>query len=72
MPFVRIPGLNGKLYVPEDVPTRARKHPCPDCHACQRCSDERCHLCRETAVVPSPGKTCRIRHHPAGAPPRPR
>lgn len=23
-----------------------RKHPCPDCHFCQLCSDSRCHSCR--------------------------
>ena len=22
-----------------------KKHPCPDCHACQWCSEERCRLC---------------------------
>lgn len=22
-----------------------QKHPCPDCHHCQWCSDDRCHLC---------------------------
>ncbi len=23
-----------------------KKHPCPDCHFCQWCSDSRCNLCR--------------------------
>lgn len=23
----------------------AKKHPCPDCHFCQWCSDDRCRLC---------------------------
>ena len=23
------------------------KHPCPDCHQCQWCSDDRCRLCRK-------------------------
>jgi hypothetical protein len=23
-----------------------KKHPCPDCHFCQGCSDARCHACR--------------------------
>lgn len=24
----------------------SKKHPCPDCHFCQSCSDARCHACR--------------------------
>ncbi len=28
-----------------------KKHPCADCHHCQWCSDDRCHLClKETCV----------------------
>jgi hypothetical protein len=23
-----------------------KKHPCPDCHFCQWCSDARCNLCK--------------------------
>ena len=23
----------------------SKKHPCPDCHACQWCSEERCRIC---------------------------
>lgn len=26
--------------------TCTKKHPCPDCKACQGCSPTRCHLCR--------------------------
>lgn len=26
-----------------------KKHPCPDCHACQWCSDDRCRLCLRSA-----------------------
>ena len=26
--------------------TGDKKHPCPDCRACQGCSPTRCHLCR--------------------------
>ncbi|MGA1797139.1 MAG: hypothetical protein ACMUIS_09480 [bacterium] len=45
MPFKRIPGLKGRLYIPEPH-QGAKKHDCPDCHSCQRCSDRRCSLCR--------------------------
>ncbi|SMC23351.1 hypothetical protein SAMN02746041_01707 [Desulfacinum hydrothermale DSM 13146] len=26
--------------------TTFRKHPCPDCHFCQQCSESRCRCCR--------------------------
>jgi hypothetical protein len=25
-----------------------KTHPCPDCHSCQWCSDDRCRLCLKT------------------------
>ena len=45
MPFVRYPGLEGKVYVPEKVSADAKKHPCRDCFSCQMCSDDRCRSC---------------------------
>ncbi len=47
MPFIRIPGFPGKLYIPERQESGARKHDCPDCSRCQMCSDTRCSLCRK-------------------------
>jgi hypothetical protein len=44
--FVRVPGLIGKVYVPKPCPAASKKHPCRDCFGCQRCSDDRCCLCR--------------------------
>jgi hypothetical protein len=29
--------------------TPAKKYPCPDCHQCQWCGDDRCRLCRQAA-----------------------
>ncbi len=46
MPFVRIPGLEGKVFVPETEPVSRKKHPCKDCHFCQMCTDDRCALCK--------------------------
>lgn len=46
MPFVVVPDLTGKVYVPEQNPDRAQKHPCPDCHTCQMCAESRCRVCR--------------------------
>jgi len=49
MPFVRIPGLAGKIYVPEKQPEHEKKYNCKDCFSCQQCTDERCQLCRNIA-----------------------
>ncbi|MCF8112705.1 MAG: hypothetical protein K9K21_02505 [Desulfotignum sp.] len=47
MPFVSIPGMPGKLYVPEKRSGRPKKFPCKDCFSCEHCSDDRCRVCRE-------------------------
>lgn len=44
MPFIKIEGFTGNIYVPEINPGK-KKHPCRDCYSCQFCSDERCKLC---------------------------
>lgn len=46
MAFVRVPGLPGKVYVPDARPKNRKKHPCRDCYACEFCSDDRCRVCR--------------------------
>jgi len=46
MPFERIPGVVGKVYVPEKQPTHLKKHPCHNCYSCQMCGDDRCWICR--------------------------
>jgi hypothetical protein len=53
MAFKSIHGIEGKVFVPEED-GRDKKHPCPDCFACQRCSDDRCRLCRNAASGNSP------------------
>ncbi|GAB7026847.1 hypothetical protein [Geotalea toluenoxydans] len=35
--------MNREQEVTNDIP---KKHPCPDCHFCQWCSDDRCRMCR--------------------------
>ena len=61
MPFVKMPGVTGKVYVPEVLPGQRKKHPCPDCFACQQCSDDRCTVCRGEGAVCSKGEHCRTR-----------
>ena len=43
MPFIRLPGGRGQLFVPQRQ--KDRKHNCPDCDFCQWCSDARCAQC---------------------------
>ncbi|RJP46911.1 MAG: hypothetical protein C4548_01900 [Desulfobacteraceae bacterium] len=47
MPFIRVPGITGKVYMPESPAGEHSKHLCTDCFACQWCSDERCRACRQ-------------------------
>ena len=54
VPFIKIPGLSGKVYVPECCSASNKKHPCRDCFGCQQCSDDRCSLCR--GADPSRGR----------------
>jgi hypothetical protein len=56
MGFMRVPGLSGKVYVPEPCPAGGRKHACRDCFDCQRCSDDRCRLCRPASFRNRPGR----------------
>jgi hypothetical protein len=45
MAFVSMPGLKGKVYVPDESGSGSKKHPCKDCFSCQQCSDDRCRVC---------------------------
>jgi hypothetical protein len=56
MPFVRIKGMKGKLYIPEGREGCCKKHPCQDCFACEQCSDDRCRLCRKSRSMPGQPK----------------
>jgi hypothetical protein len=66
MPFVSRPGLNGKVYVPEQL-SGQKKHNCNTCFACQVCGDDRCNLCLgqtgekadDCAAVTKPNVTCK-------------
>jgi hypothetical protein len=42
--FKKLPCLEGKVYCPKA--TKENKYPCSDCFSCQRCSQDRCTLCR--------------------------
>lgn len=48
--FVSVGGLS-RVYNPGcGKPPSVKKHPCPDCHFCQSCSEARCHACRSQAI----------------------
>ena len=46
MPWITRPGLNGKIYVPEQSLDPAKKYSCKDCFSCQKCGEDRCRVCR--------------------------
>jgi len=47
MAWVNVPGLAGKVYVPEDAGQVKKKHPCEACFTCQWCDENRCRVCRQ-------------------------
>lgn len=59
MPFIEMDGVDGLVYVPDPEPLSAKKHPCPDCEACQRCSDSRCNICLRDQCRKKSGKGCK-------------
>jgi len=62
MPFVNVPGLAGKVYVPEKQESCEKKHSCKDCFSCEHCSDDRCNVClgnNADSVPPLNGNRCR-------------
>lgn len=44
--FVKVAGMEHVYQPCAGVGADSKKHPCPDCHYCQFCSDSRCHACR--------------------------
>jgi hypothetical protein len=45
MPFIKMKGVDGLVYVPDTEGLSDKKHPCTDCESCQHCSDARCKIC---------------------------
>ena len=39
MAWINVPGLAGKVYLPEDTGHVQKKHPCKACFACQWCDE---------------------------------
>jgi hypothetical protein len=46
MAWIHVPGLAGKVYVPDDGGQLRKKHPCKACFSCQWCDENRCQVCR--------------------------
>jgi hypothetical protein len=57
MPWQTIPGITGKIYIPETVPG-GKKHPCADCFDCQNCSRQRCRMCRKERAADGDRSAC--------------
>ena len=50
MAWINVPGLPGKVYVPEDAGQTQKKHPCKACFSCQWCDENRCQVCRNDPI----------------------
>ncbi len=57
MPWQTIPGIIGKVYLP-DPQGSGKKHPCSGCFRCQNCSTDRCHLCRAEKETVGRDRSC--------------
>ena len=44
MAYVRIKGIKGLVYVP-DQNAEDKKHNCKDCYYCMWCSNNKCEIC---------------------------
>lgn len=53
MPWIKMPGIEGLVYEPQQQPSIDRKHNCQDCYFCQNCSDVKCTVCMECGDPPS-------------------
>lgn len=50
MAWINVPGLAGKVYVPDDAGQIQKKHPCNACFSCQWCDENRCQVCRNDHI----------------------
>ncbi len=58
MAWQTVQGLDGKVFIPECRNEGKKKNPCPDCFACQNCSDERCRVCAARGAFPTETPHC--------------
>jgi hypothetical protein len=56
MPFIKLKGVLGRVFVPEKVQDSEKKYPCADCFDCQWCDEERCRVCRKRVKCGKCGK----------------
>lgn len=57
MAFIRICGVVGKVYVPDQA--GPKKHNCKDCFVCQMCSDDRCRSCLKRKTKKNQSNVCK-------------
>ncbi|MGV8073838.1 MAG: hypothetical protein AB2L11_04695 [Syntrophobacteraceae bacterium] len=61
--FTPVSGMT-MVYEPGcGVKQTAKKHPCPDCHYCQYCSESRCNSCRGKKNTPATGRRRKLSLH---------
>ncbi len=51
MPYERMPGIVGLIYVPPKADNESKKYPCPDCFVCQWCGNSRCAPVVDRAIM---------------------
>lgn len=67
MAWITVPGLAGKVYVPDDDCRAAKKHPCQACFSCQWCDETRCQVCRgQNTATDKPALACRCKESKKG------
>jgi hypothetical protein len=52
MAWITVPGLAGKVYVPDSAGQAQKKHACKTCFSCQWCDETRCQVCRDERAAP--------------------
>ncbi len=65
MAWISVPGLTGRVYLPDGADQIGKKHPCDTCFSCQWCDENRCRVCRgdhAEAGKPGPSPCSRRRH----------
>ncbi|BBO82009.1 hypothetical protein [Desulfosarcina ovata] len=54
MAWTTLPGITGKVYVPDETGPTPKKHPCRTCFSCQWCDETRCRVCRSGSETDCP------------------
>lgn len=71
MAWIKVSGLAGNVYLPDDAGQNPKKHPCGACFSCQWCDENRCRVCRNDRNQTDAGESsngCARRRPPLSRP----